>query len=127
MVMSHLNQNEKCKNIIQNLRIMTDYIQIQTTTGTKEEAEKIGRGLIEEKLAACFQIMGPVTSIFNWQGKMDESQEWLCLIKTRKDLFDEVKSYIETNHSYETPEIIATEIIDGSDKYLNWMSGNIKN
>jgi periplasmic divalent cation tolerance protein len=106
---------------------MTGYIQIQTTTGTKEEAEKIGRGLIEQGLAACFQVVGPITSIFKWQGKIDESQEYLCLIKTRKDLFDEVKTNIETNHSYEIPEVIATEIIDGSDKYLNWMSGSIKN
>ncbi len=105
---------------------MTDYIQIQTTTGTKEEAEKIGRGLVEQGLAACFQIVGPITSIFKWESKIDESQEYLCLIKTRKDLFNEVKTNIETNHSYEVPEIIATDIVTGSEKYLSWMNDSLK-
>ena len=101
---------------------MKSYIQISTTTETKEEAQKIALYLLERKLAACVQLSGPITSIYRWKGKMETANEWLCLIKTREDLFEEVEITIKKLHSYETPEIIATPIIKGSKEYLKWLN-----
>jgi Uncharacterized protein involved in tolerance to divalent cations len=92
-----------------------------TTTETKEEAEKIAQYLVEQKLAACVQITGPITSIYRWKGKVENAQEWLCLIKTRDDLYNKVEAAIKKLHSYETPEIIAVPIIKGSTEYLSWL------
>jgi len=92
-----------------------------TTTETKEEAEKIAQYLVEQKLAACVQITGPITSIYRWKGKVEKAQEWLCLIKTREELYDKVETAIKKLHSYETPEIFAVPIIKGSSEYLSWL------
>jgi periplasmic divalent cation tolerance protein len=100
---------------------MKSYIQVTTTTETKEQAEKIAHHLIEAKLAACVQITGPITSIYRWKGKVESAQEWLCLIKTRDDLYNKVEAAIKSLHPYETPEIIAVPIIKGSKEYLNWI------
>ena len=100
---------------------MKSYIQITTTTETKEEAEKIAQYLVEQKLAACVQITGPIASTYRWRGKVEGACEWHCLIKTREDFYDKVEKAIKKLHSYETPEIIAVPIIKGSKKYLNWI------
>ena len=100
---------------------MKSYIQISTTTETKEQAENIAQRLVETKLAACVQITGPITSIYRWKGKVENEHEWLCLIKTREDLFDKVETVIKKLHSYETPEIIAVPIVKGSKEYFVWL------
>ena len=100
---------------------MKSYIQISTTTETKEQAQKIAQYLVEQKLAACVQIIGPITSIYHWKKKLENTQEWLCLIKTRDDLYNKVESAIKNEHSYETPEIIAVPIVKGSKEYLQWI------
>ena len=100
---------------------MKSFIQISTTTESKEQAQKIARSLVEQKLAACVQISGPIESIYRWKTKVEKAEEWLCLIKTREDLFDKVQTAIKKLHSYETPEIIAIPIIKGSKEYLKWI------
>jgi periplasmic divalent cation tolerance protein len=100
---------------------MKSYIQIMTTTETKEEAEKIAQYLVEQKLAACVQITGPIVSTYRWKGNVETACEWLCLIKTREGLYDKVETAIKKLHSYETPEIIAIPIIKGSSEYLSWL------
>ena len=104
---------------------MKSYIQITTTTETKEQAQNIAEHLIETKLAACVQITGPITSIYRWKGKMENSQEWLCLIKTRESLFKKVEAAIKSQHSYETPEIVAVPIVKGSKEYLIWLDDEL--
>ena len=104
---------------------MKTYIQITTTTETKEQAQKIANYLVEKKLAACVQICGPITSIYRWKGKVENAQEWLCMIKTRKELFDKVEAAIKKLHSYETPEIVATPIFKGSREYLTWLDDEL--
>ena len=105
---------------------MKSYIQITTTTETKEQAQNIAEHLIETKLAACVQITGPITSIYRWKGKMETANEWLCLIKTREELFEQVEAAIKKMHSYETPEIIALPIIKGSKEYLTWIDDELR-
>ena len=104
---------------------MKSYIQITTTTETKEQAQKIAQYLVETKLAACVQITGPITSIYRWKSKVENAQEWLCLIKTRKELFNTVETAIKKLHSYETPEIIAVPILKGSKEYLIWLDDEL--
>jgi len=104
---------------------MKSYIQITTTTQTKEQAQTIAEHLVETRLAACVQITGPITSIYRWKGKVENAQEWLCMIKTREDLFDDVEAAIKKMHSYETPEIIAVPIIKGSKEYLIWLDDEL--
>jgi periplasmic divalent cation tolerance protein len=104
---------------------MKSYIQVTTATGTKEQAQTIARHLVESKLAACVQITGPITSIYRWKGKVENAQEWLCLIKTRDDLYDKLEAAVKTLHSYEIPEIVAVPIIKGNKEYLNWIDGEL--
>jgi periplasmic divalent cation tolerance protein len=100
---------------------MAKYIQVITTTEKKEEAVKIARMLIEKRLAACVQVVGPVFSTYRWKGNIEQADEWQCLIKSRQDLFGKLAEAIKAVHPYETPEIIATEISAGSDGYLKWL------
>jgi periplasmic divalent cation tolerance protein len=105
---------------------MISYIQISTTAATKEDARKIARYLVKQKLAACAQILGPIESTYTWQNKVETAGEWLCLIKTREKMFSKVEAAIIKLHPYETPEIIAVPIVQGSKEYLNWLDEEIK-
>ncbi|UCD65784.1 MAG: divalent-cation tolerance protein CutA [Deltaproteobacteria bacterium] len=105
---------------------MTEYIQAITTVEHKTDAEKIAKILVEKRIAACVQIIGPVMSYFQWQGKLDSAEEYLCLIKSRDDLFSELEAEIKSIHPYEVPEIIATPIIKGGRDYLNWLAAELE-
>lgn len=105
---------------------MSDYIQVITTVDNAELAKKIAGILVERNLAACAQVSGPITSIYKWKGKIENEQEWYCLIKTSSDLFGEVESAIKEIHPYEVPEIIALPIIHGSHAYLAWLGETIR-
>ena len=100
---------------------MKSYIQVITTTETKEQAQTIAQHLVEAKLAACVQITGPIASTYHWKGKVETASEWHCLIKTREELYGKVETAIKKLHSYETPEIFAVPIIKGSSEYLSWL------
>jgi len=106
---------------------MKSFIQISTTTETKKLAQKIAKYLVEQKLAACVQISGPIESTYRWKGNVETAIEWLCLIKTRTSLFKKVEAAIKKLHPYETPEIIATPIVKGSREYLNWLDKEAEN
>ena len=105
---------------------MTEYIQVMTTVEHKADAEKIAKTLVEKRIAACVQIIGPLTSYFQWQGKLDSAQEYLCLIKSRMDLFTELEDAIKSMHPYEIPEILATPITKGGKDYLNWLAAELE-
>jgi periplasmic divalent cation tolerance protein len=105
---------------------MTEYIQVLTTVENKADAEKIARSLVAEKLAACVQILGPLTSYFHWQGKLDTAGEYLCLIKSRNDLFAELETAIKDLHPYEVPEILAIPVVKGGKEYLDWMAAELR-
>jgi len=98
------------------------YIVVIMTTSNKEEAEKIVRSLLKERLIACANILGPVSSLFWWQGKIDEAKEFLVFMKSHKSLFERLSERVREIHSYDVPEIIALPIIEGSPPYLDWMN-----
>jgi periplasmic divalent cation tolerance protein len=98
-----------------------DYVQIMTTTDSEEEATRLAQKLLQDRLVACVQIVSPVTSHYWWQGTLEQVTEWLCVIKTRGELLDTVVETLNHEHSYDTPEITATPIVGGSDRYLDWI------
>ncbi|MEI7589906.1 MAG: divalent-cation tolerance protein CutA [Deltaproteobacteria bacterium] len=100
---------------------MTHYIMIITTVATKQEAQKIAQILLTEKLAACVQIIGPIESAYCWDGENINDTEWLCQIKSKMSLFEQISECIKSNHSYKIPEIIALPIIAGSREYFDWL------
>ena len=102
-----------------------DYTLIMVTASSKEEAEKIATTLLERKLIACANILGPVSSRFWWQGKIDLAEEYMIFMKTKRELFDQVADSVKQLHSYEVPEIIALPIVEGAKPYLEWISSNL--
>ncbi len=104
---------------------MTDKVVVLVTCGSNEEAERIARALVEARLAACVNILGPVRSIYRWEGKLNDDQEVLLLIKTSRAVFDQVRRAVEKAHSYEVPEVICLPIIDGAPNYLNWLADSV--
>jgi periplasmic divalent cation tolerance protein len=105
---------------------MTDGILVLTTCGSAEEAERIGRSLVESRLAACVNITPGIRSIYRWQGVIEESAEWSLTIKSRRDLFESLSTELRRLHSYETPEILMLPIADGSAAYLRWMDKELR-
>jgi periplasmic divalent cation tolerance protein len=103
-----------------------EYVQVLTTTGSEAEAERIGAVLIERRLAACAQVLGPVASRYRWRGEVEEAREWQCAAKTEAALYAEVEATIREAHSYEQPEIVAIPILAGSRGYLDWISASLK-
>ena len=102
---------------------MPTHTVIITTCENKEQARNLARGLVENKLAACVQLI-PIESVYRWEGKIVEAGEFLLLIKTKSELFSEVEKYIISHHSYSTPEIISLPVEKGFEKYLNWIDEN---
>ena len=97
------------------------YIVILATAMNTEEANKIAKKLVDDKLVACVNMVENVSSVFRWEGKVDEAKEVLMILKSRKDLFEKIAETIKSLHSYSVPEIIALPIIDGNQDYLNWI------
>jgi periplasmic divalent cation tolerance protein len=105
---------------------MADYLQVHTTTGSEAEAERISAALIERRLAACVQVLGPIASRYRWQGEVETAEEWLCLAKTEASRYPELEAAIRELHSYDEPEIVATPIAAGSAGYLAWISHSVR-
>jgi len=105
---------------------MPEHIQVLTTTASREDAERIARVLVEERLAACVQVLGPISSTYRWQGAIETSQEWLCLAKSRRNLYEAIEKAIRGVHPYQVPEILAVPIVAGSADYLAWLDQEVK-
>lgn len=104
---------------------MTNAIEVTTTASSKDEAQRIAAALVERRLAACVQVQGPIASTYWWEGKVETSEEWRCVAKTRVQLFDQVEAAIRQLHSYQTPEILAVRVAAGSAAYLQWMQDEL--
>lgn len=105
---------------------MTDKIVVLVTAGSQREAAKIASHLVESRLAACVNISPPVRSLYRWQGKVKDDLEFLLFIKTKRNLFREVKDAVLKIHSYTTPEIVSLPVIEGSAAYLRWIDDSLK-
>jgi len=101
------------------------YIVVLITTGTPEEAQRIAAVLLEQRKAACVNIVPRVSSRFWWRGELDSAEESLLIVKTRASLLDEVVSLVKEAHSYDVAEVIALPIVGGNKDYLDWMGGEV--
>ena len=99
------------------------YCIVLTTCSSIKEADKIAKGLLKNRLAASIQTTG-ITSYYNWEGKFNKNDEVLLLIKSSNLAYKSIEEYIISNHSYQVPEIIKVPIIDGFNKYFNWIDEN---
>ncbi len=99
-------------------------IIVWVTTPSKASAEAIASALVEQKLAACIAIT-PIQSLYRWQRKVEQAQEWQLAIKTRQARFPEIEILVRRLHTYEVPEIIALPIVDGSPDYLSWLAAQV--
>lgn len=99
----------------------TGYVAILVTASGKEEAQKIGRVLLEKRLAACVNLVSGIESKFWWQGKIDSAEEVLLIIKARASAVAAIVKLVRENHSYTVPEIIALPIVGGNPDYLEWI------
>jgi periplasmic divalent cation tolerance protein len=104
---------------------MTDKIVVFSTCETESEARKLARALVEGRLAACVNIVSGMRSVYRWKGVVEEASEILLIVKTNRELLPQVREAIEKIHSYELPEVIALQIVDGSERYLEWLSGEL--
>ncbi|MEO0254526.1 MAG: divalent-cation tolerance protein CutA [candidate division WOR-3 bacterium] len=101
------------------------YIIVFCTTPGKDKAYEISRKIIENKLAACVNYF-KVNSIFEWKGKIEEEEEYLLIIKTKEEKFEELENFIKKIHPYEVPEIIFFKIEKGNEDYLKWIDDTLK-
>ena len=101
-------------------------VVVLITTATEEEAHKIAELLLNQRKAACVNIVPKVDSLFRWQGKVDSAQESLLIVKTKASLLPEVIEIVRKAHSYEVPEIIALPIISGNEDYLRWIDSEVE-
>ena len=104
---------------------MREHVQVFTTTEKRKDAEKIAQVLVQNRLAGCVQIIGPISSTYWWKEKVHTAEEWLCLIKSEKSLYKRLEKTIKKIHPYDTPEITAVRIVSGSREYLQWLDNEL--
>lgn len=98
---------------------------VTTTADDQQLLIGIAHQLLQRRWAGCCQIVGPITSLYHWNQQIEQASEWICLIKTTTEQYPRVEQLILELHTYETPEIIATPIVQGSAGYLNWLNASL--
>ncbi len=102
------------------------YLMVSTTVDGRRAAEELAAAVLAQRLAACIQINGPLTSMYWWQGKQEKSEEWRLDMKTREDRYPELERLLLDRHPYDCPEIVATAIVRGSAAYFQWLDGELR-
>jgi periplasmic divalent cation tolerance protein len=100
---------------------MAEFVQIMTTLPGRAEAQLIAASLVDRRLAACVQVIGPIHSTYRWQGQVESAEEWLCLVKTAAEKYAAIERLLAELHPYDVPELIATPITAGGATYLKWL------
>lgn len=100
---------------------MAEILTVLTTTDSEDKARALAAGAVERRLAACAQISAPVTSVYRWQGAIENDAEWQVLFKTSAARYGGLEEYIRDAHDYDVPEIIATPVVRGGADYLAWV------
>ena len=104
----------------------TGCCQVTTTLPDRAAAERLAAALVEERRAACVQVAGPVASTYRWEGRIEQATEWYCHCKTTDAAAPGLQARIRDLHPYDTPEIIATPIVDGDPDYLRWIEASVR-
>ncbi len=99
-----------------------DIRMLYITAGSRDEAKKIGRALVEARLAACANVIDGMESVYWWEGKLTEDREAVLIVKTRADLVDAVTARVKALHSYAVPCVVALPILDGNPGFLAWVA-----
>jgi len=105
---------------------MTDKVVVFSTCDSEEQAGRIARELVEQHLAACVNIVPGARSIYRWKGQIEDSAEWMLIIKSRRDLMEPLCAAMGRIHSYEVPELLAVPVVGGSEGYLAWLDRELK-
>lgn len=105
---------------------MTDKIVVLSTCSTPEDAEGLARALVAERLAACVNVVPQIRSFYRWKGEIESADEFLLIIKSSRELFEELKAEIEKRHAYEVPEVLAVPVVAGAENYLNWLGNSLR-
>jgi periplasmic divalent cation tolerance protein len=98
-------------------------VVVLVTAGSREEAEALGRTLVEDRLAACVNVVGPIRSIYRWEEAVEEADEHLLIIKARAADVAALEARVRAVHSYDVPEVVALSVTGGSEAYLRWLEG----
>jgi periplasmic divalent cation tolerance protein len=98
------------------------HLQVLTTLDDRDAAVALARGVVDARLVACAQVMGPVMSVYRWQGAVEQATEWYCVMKTTGERYDALATWIAEQHPYDTPEVVATPIVAGAPDYLAWIT-----
>lgn len=114
-----------CQTRKPDVRVMTELLQISTTAGTREVAERIAVELVDRCLAACVHVAGPIQSVYRWEGKVESAEEWTCVAKSSRRHLEAIQKLLKELHPYEVPELVATPIVGGSEAYLKWVEEQI--
>jgi periplasmic divalent cation tolerance protein len=101
------------------------HLVAMTTAPTPEKAAELARALVEERLAACVNILPGARSIYRWQGKLEDDTEAVCVIKTRRDRLDALRARLLELHPYEVPELVVMDVVAGNPKYLAWIDESV--
>jgi len=99
-----------------------EFVVVLVTAASAEEGQRIGRALVGERLAACVNVLGPMRSIYRWQGAVEEADEHLLVVKARAADVPALAERIRALHSYEVPEVVALPLTGGSEAYLTWLA-----
>jgi periplasmic divalent cation tolerance protein len=102
-----------------------DFCQVQVAVGSRDAAMELSRSAVKGRLAACAQVVGPITSVYRWQGAVGEAEEWLVLLKTTAQKYAALEEFVTATHSYEVPEVICVPIAQGSQAYLDWVDRQV--
>ena len=104
---------------------MTTARLVLSTAASREEAQKLAQTLVHEQVAACVNVLGPISSTYRWKSNIENAEEFLLIIKTTAERFAAVRDVLLQHHSYELPECISVAIDEGSSEYLKWIAGNV--
>lgn len=104
---------------------MTDKIVVLSTCGSEEEAGKLARSLVEQRVAACVNVIPRMRSYYRWKGEIESADEYLLVIKSSRVRMPALLAALEKEHSYEVPEVIALSVVDGAPSYLDWLQSSL--
>lgn len=103
-----------------------EHCQVVTTTGSREAAEALSHSAVEARVAACAQVIGPITSTYRWEGRVEKAEEWQVVFKTTADRYPDLERHIRERHDYDVPEIVVLPILAGHPAYLEWATAETR-